>query len=171
MRSAYLYIAVFVASTGCKREEPTSTPATTPEVARAPDGSRMMEPSSEISPILKRLDWEAQHRPPGGIKTEAVFAALERAEVRLKRTRQYLGATVNASYCAGGITDQGLAISVCEYTSEEAAADGMTFMEKRFAALTPHARRHVRGQTLLTIAAPSGSTDAADRAVETFSSL
>ncbi|MBA3392142.1 MAG: hypothetical protein H0T89_05830 [Deltaproteobacteria bacterium] len=132
-----------------------------------------LEPSQDLSSIAERLAWEAQHRPQRGVTAEQVFAAFDRAGVPVRGQRQYLGVTMQAGYCAGGVTLEGIAISVCEYTSPEAAEAGRRFMERRFAAMTPHAKRVLHGPTLLSITRPSADTgtEIATRAALTFTSL
>jgi hypothetical protein len=132
-----------------------------------------MEPSQDLSALAERLAWEAQNRPALDVTAERVFDALERAGVSVLTKRQYVGITMGASYCAGGMTRDDVAISVCEYASRTAAAAGKDFMDHRFARMTPFARRVVHGQVLLSITKPSANAgmDVVQRAVDTFTSL
>lgn len=171
MRTHILLAIVLSASTSCRRDEPTPPAELTP--ARAAGEARALEPSQDVSPIAQRLAWEARHRPERGITAEQAFDAFARAGVPLRGTRQYLGVTMQASYCAGGVTPEGVAISVCEYATPEAAEAGKGFMDRRFAAMTPHTNRVLRGNTLLSIALPSpeAGSEVSSRAVKTFTSM
>ena len=158
-------VAALCAVTGCRGEGPApgakASPSPRSVAAGGPTSasgaSRVLEPSSELSPILRRLGWEAQNRPHQGVAAERVFEALARADLGVVNPRQYLAATMSASYCAGGATRAGLIVSGCEYGSAAAARAGKQFMDERFAAMTPHARRIVHGGTLLTIAHASSA--------------
>ncbi|MDQ3367782.1 MAG: hypothetical protein M3680_20350, partial [Myxococcota bacterium] len=129
-----------------------------------PAAAKQMEPSRELSQIVNRLQWEAAHRPPTTASAERVFEALERAGVEVGAPRQYLGSAMLASYCAGGTTTEGLAISVCEFPSVEAAAAGKRFMDTKFAAMAPTARREVHATSVLSVVRPAESNDDAQLA-------
>ena len=171
-----LSVALFacVACASCKREAPEpAVSRATPAVPPASKQTQALEPSSDVSPIVQRLAWEAENRPKRGVTVEQVFEALDRAGIAVTGTRQYLGVTVQASYCAGGVAADGVAISVCEYPTAKAADASRRFMEQRFAAMTSRTRRVVHGQALLTIAqpAPEHGADIASRATQTFRTL
>ncbi len=98
--------------------------------------------------------------------------ALHEADIPVLGRRQYLGLTVGASYCLGGATDDGIAIAVCEYASPEAAVAGKSFMESRFAVMTPTAKRAVRGATVITVVdAHEPRSRRVERALEVFAAI
>jgi hypothetical protein len=96
-----------------------------------------------------------------------VLDAIDAAGLPVLQRRQFLGVTVHASYCAGGTTRAGLAVSVCEYPSADAAAAGKAYADRQFAALTD-AQRATRGNALLTVV---GDQSTAARALHAFSTL
>ena len=179
MRTLVLFAITALVSPACKEDRPAepiarsevAPPPATPAQASAP---RAMEPSKHIEPLLQRLQWEAAHRPANGVKTEQVMEALGGAGIRLTEQRQYLGATMSASYCAGGVTAEAVAISVCEYATVDAALAGKRLMDERFGAATPHARRVARKNAVLTISHASAAGargPEVQRAIDTFTRL
>src|SRR5262245_59500374 len=108
---AHILFATALCAPSCKPDAPShGAGAPAPPTAAV---THAMEPSQDISAIVERLAWEAQHRPKLDVTAERVFDALERAGVSVVGKRQYLGVTLGASYCAGGMTRDGVAISVC----------------------------------------------------------
>jgi hypothetical protein len=70
--------------------------------------------------------------------------------VQLESTRQFLGATARARYCAGGRTVDGLSVAVCEYDSAAKAAEGLHHVETHFPGVV--GRRILgRGRFTLTL--------------------
>lgn len=110
-------------------------------------------PSGAVTTLAGQLAYEAAHRA-GGQRVEAAFSALAAAGLRLPAPRQYLAAVVGARYCAGGITDDGLAISACEYDSAAAAASGLARAARRFPQLV--GTRAVVQHDALSLALSSG---------------
>src|SRR5438093_8736124 len=87
----------------------------TPPPAPAPAPQKTLEPSTNISSLAARLQYEAAHRPAGAIAAERVFDALEHAGIELADRTQYAGVVMKASYCAGGKARDGLVVAICEY--------------------------------------------------------
>lgn len=137
----------------CDRPAASLAPAGTG--AATAGAGKSLEPSKDLSPLVARLGYEASHRPAATVKAEQVLDALDRRELVVATRRQFLGVTVHASYCLGGKTRDGIAIAACEYPDPAAATAGKAFMDQRFAAMSPLARRAVRGSTVLTITDPS----------------
>lgn len=162
-------VIVLIAIAGCGRGRESVTARS--ESSAAP--ARRVDPSRELSPLVARLAYEAQHRRPSPVSAERVLDALAAADLAVVRRTQYLGATVRASYCAGGATSDGLVISVCEYPDADSAHAGRTFMNERFAAMTPAAKRAAQGATVLTIIDPDAPARAVrvERALEVFAAL
>lgn len=173
-----LVILALGSLSSCSRDEQPLRPSAAELQGKAianaaPSGARALEPSKDVSALVLQLQSEAKNRPSGSVTAERVFTALDGAGVSLTGRRQYLGATMKASYCAGGVTPDGIALSVCEYPSAEAAELGKRYMDKRFGAITPYARREVHGSTVLTIAHAAGGnrSDAISRVVTMFKGL
>jgi hypothetical protein len=122
---------------------------------------------TDITSIAARLHYEASHRPTGGPRAENVLDAIDHAGLPLLARRQYLGVPIHAAYCAGGTTADGLAVSVCEYSSPAAAAQGKAYADRQFASIAD-AHRAVRGNALLTIV---GDRPLALRAAHVFETL
>jgi hypothetical protein len=184
MHHRHLVLVGLVLAAACNRDSkapPAPPPPAPHEVAHAAaaatlDRAAAEEPAAAaaMQTIAGRLQYEASHRPAGTAKAEDVLAALAKAGLPLADgPRQYLGKVIGAEFCMGGTTDDGLAVSVCEYASPAAAAAGKAAVEQRFADLTPVRDIVVRGATTLTL---TGRPDAplADRrrsAAEAFSTL
>lgn len=66
------------------------------------------------------------------MRTRAALDSVLQAGIQLQDRRQHLGRTVGARYCEGGSTAQGLAVSVCDFGSEEAATRGVEAIRKVF---------------------------------------
>jgi len=136
----------------------SSRPAPPPAaLAAAPSPARLPEPAP--APPLSlgdRLAREASSRPADAVRMEDVVAALEAHGVAVARTRQVLGSTVGARYCAVALTADGLGVAACEYDSDEAARAGLVSSQARFDEKIPGRRLVVNGKTLLTVA-PAGS--------------
>jgi hypothetical protein len=167
-----LSIVVCVA---CSKATPTAPPVasqTAPTAAAAaspgaPALAKTLDPATDLSALADRMQFEASHRPGGKVNADTVLDALERTGMHLRKRRQYLGATMHASYCAGGTTSDGVAISVCEYTNHEAAMSAKQFIDKQYAAID--ASRVVQGQTLLVVA--RAQPQVAELAIHTFNTL
>lgn len=164
-------LLLLLATSSCKRED--SVPVRATAISTKTSQPEVLEPSRDISPIVERLAWEAQNRPQGGgIRAEEAFDALERAGLVVGGRRQYLGITMRASYCAGGTTADGVAVSICEYPSKQAADAGKTFVDAQFSAMTPRARRVVHRHALLTVSVPPhGKSHVEASVVRTFMNL
>jgi hypothetical protein len=148
----------------------TAPPA--PTAAPAQPVAKTLEPSTNLAGLAARLQYEATHRPSIGPRSERVLDAIDAAGIKLADRRQFLGIAMNASYCAGGTTNDGVAISVCEYTTAEAALAGKAFADRQYAAMGPTTIRATHGATLLTVVRPQErSHELADRALEAFKTL
>ncbi|MBK7194609.1 MAG: hypothetical protein IPH80_19190 [Myxococcales bacterium] len=167
--SLALALSLGLSLAACKRARPRDAApeatAATAAAAAAP-AAPQPPPSPEMRTLSGRLAFEAAHRPTGTARVEDVVAALGRAGVALAEPKQYLAATAAASYCAGGHTADGLAVSVCEYADAAAATAGRAHVERRFAALAADRRIVVRGATTLTTTAPPGAAPATRAAAE-----
>lgn len=160
--------------TACKRETrgreppaaaaaPTAAPAAPAPASAAPATAATGPGGDTMRSLAGRLQFEAANRPTGTTRADDVFVALAAAGVPLEDTKQYLGLTAAASYCAGGRTADGLAIAVCEYPDPAAAAAGRARVTERF-PVGPGRRITVRGATTLTTTAPDETALAATRA-------
>ncbi|HEY0480878.1 MAG TPA: hypothetical protein VGD37_25360 [Kofleriaceae bacterium] len=168
MRS--LFVSTIVALAACESEPPAPPPAVAPASAAAP---KLIEPSKELSPLVARLRYEANHRPASSVTAERVFDALDRSDIRVTERRQYLGASMRASYCLGGQTGDDIVLAVCEYPTHGAAVAGKAFMDGRFAAMAPGAHREVQDVAVLTVVdpAPRAHPEIVARAFQSFAAL
>jgi hypothetical protein len=99
-----------------------------------------------------RLVREASSRPAGAVRGEALVTALATRGVAVARTRQVLGKTMNARYCALAVTGAGVVASVCEFDSPSEAKAAIKASEQRFGKYMPNRRFVTNGKSLLTIA-------------------
>ena len=173
-------LALLVACGACKpdasRAQKTDQPATlelpTP-VERPTTATKAVEPGKDVSLLMEHLQYESAHRPDIAVSADTALDALDRAGVKLDARHQYAGFTMQARYCAGGRTADGVAVAVCEYPTPAAAIAGKAFMDQRYAAMAKTARREAHGGSVLTIAVPAGSRADAlvAGAFNTFTSL
>jgi hypothetical protein len=109
-------------------------------------------PVPENLSLGDQLAHEASSRPAGAVRSEDLVAAVEAKGVTLVRTRQVLGKTLHARYCAIAVTGSGLVASVCEFDSAPAALAAVTDSGERFGKAMPNRRFITNGNSLLTIA-------------------
>ena len=164
MRSSCLLLLVICA---CSRDTPAPAPAPAPSPAPKAPAAKTLDAPTDLTSLAARLRYEATHRPAAGPHAEQILDAIGGAGLAVVERHQYLGLAMHASYCAGGTTRDGVAISVCEYATADAATAGKTYADHRFAAIGD-ARRAARGNALLTIAGPA---PAAERALHVFATL
>jgi hypothetical protein len=176
-RLAFVLLLLIHTACGKKPDEsapPVTTPATAQAPAPQPSGARTLalQPSQDIRGLVGSLQSEAAKRPAVVLTVEKAFDALAGAGVAPERRKQYLAATANASYCAGGVTREGIAVAVCEYPDAAAAEDGKKSVEAAWGKATPNARRVVHRSTMLTITpADTKQVAAVERAIGAFTSL
>ena len=168
MRLAFIPLVSLVA---CSKATPSAPPAPSPSPAAAATPAvaqtKQLDPATDLSSLAERMQYEASHRPGAKVDADVVLDALERAGIQLHKRRQYLGATMHASYCAGGTSAEGVAVSVCEYANHDTAMAAKQFIDKQYAAID--AMRVVQGQTLLVVA--RARPQVAELAVHTFNAL
>jgi hypothetical protein len=116
-------------------------------------------------PLEERLASEAKSRPPKAIRMEDLLAALKDRGVGVARTRQVLGGTWGARYCAIAQTEKGLGLATCEFDSAEAARAAVAASKARFDKLMPGRETFLNGQSLLTIAPRDPDLDDESRTV------
>jgi hypothetical protein len=142
---------------GCRGgDAPPARPASS--VARPlpaePDDPMPASPAAapENLSLYGRLAREAESRPAGAVRTEALVAALKDHGIPVARSRQVLGKTLNARYCGIAVTGAGLVASVCEFDSALDARAALKDSEQRFGKAMPDRRLMTNGKSLLTIA-------------------
>jgi hypothetical protein len=177
-------ICILIALAACKSDRrppapppplPAPTPAakpmpaleTMPSTSGAP-GSQNLAP---LAGLATRMHDESSQRPHVKVTAEAVFDALTKRGIALASTKQVLAATAAASYCALGVTDDSVAIAICEYTSADAARAGKRLLDTRYAKLVPDAVRALNGNTLVTVANGAHVPARRDEVLATFRSL
>jgi hypothetical protein len=172
MRIMHICFALACAA-ACKAESapspaPQPAPPPTYPTTQGTPGSQNLTP---LAGIATRMHDESAQRPQVKVSAESVFAAVTNAGITLASTKQVLAATAQASYCALGVTDDSIAIAVCEYDSAAAAAAGKRLLDTRYAKLVPDAVRALNGNTLVTVANGAQHPDRRDRVLEAFRSL
>jgi hypothetical protein len=130
-------------------EKAPAAPSAVPPARTIPGG---------LASLPKRLQEEARSRPDGTPKAEEVFTNFAAAGLALGTPRQYLGATLGASYCAGGRTESGLQVAVCEFPSADAARKGKELSLSQFEQVKNREIILNRG-TMLTITLTTGHTE------------
>ncbi|HPH68880.1 MAG TPA: hypothetical protein PLF40_24165 [Kofleriaceae bacterium] len=155
---------------------PTPTPTTGAQAAAAeePTGVPGSSNMHGVAQVLAAVKQEAATRAQVKVPTDAVFAALQSAGIELGHRKQVYAALVGAQYCeAAGAP--GIAVSVCEYRSAEAAAKGMESAGAKFKAMAPSVMRTRNDSTVLTVnrapAAGPNSVDPATQIIKVFSTL
>lgn len=160
-KAAEVATAPTAATTGAQSaaaEEPTGVP-----------GSSNMQ---GVAQVLAAVKQEAATRAQVKVPTDAVFAALQSAGIELGHRKQVYAALVGAQYCeAAGAP--GIAVSVCEYRSAEAATKGMAAAGASFKAMAPNVTRTRNDSTVLTVnrAPAAGSVDPSTQIIKVFSTL
>ncbi len=123
--------------------------------------------------LAEQLTVEAAARSKDGIKVEAVIEALAKAEIVLGNTKQFIGRTVLATYCFGGSTAKGMSVTICEYSSPEAARAGRDHSLSQFASIPLRTLTLNKG-TVLTVVrngdAPEMTAEA-DKVIDVFNHL
>lgn len=136
MRHAHCFCPLLVAAlAACSRSAPQGSPAAAPEVATTV-AAEAAEPEAArtMNTLAGQLAAEAAHRASGS-RVEDALAALARAGLEVPQPRQYLALVASARYCAGGTAAAGVAVSACEYASEDEARAGVARTERKFPQL------------------------------------
>jgi len=154
-------------STQSPSPAPASAPTSAPTTVGAP-GSQNLAP---LAGVATRMHDESAKRPRVKVTAEAVFDAVTHHGITLTSTKQVLAATAAASYCALGVTEDSMAIAVCEYVSPESARAGKRLLDMRYAKLVPDAVRVINGNTLVTVANGAHVPARRDQVLDTFRSL
>ncbi|HEY5921816.1 MAG TPA: hypothetical protein VIV11_09115 [Kofleriaceae bacterium] len=131
-------------------------------------GSQNLAP---LAGVTARMREESSARPRVEVTAEALFDALADRGIVIARRQQVLAATAQAAYCALGVTDDSIAIAVCEYESQAAARAGKRLLDTRYAKLVPDAVRVLNGNTLVTVANATKTPARRDQVLDTFRSL
>src|SRR5262245_46029764 len=123
---------------------------------RAPRPPVVAPSAPDHAPLPERLSRELAARPDRAVHAERLEALLELRGVHIVRSRQVLASPLGARYCATLVSERGLGASLCEFASDDSAAQGMALSERRFARLLPGRRLLRNGNSLLTLAAAQG---------------
>lgn len=106
-------------------------------VTMAPaDGGAAMPAASVINPRLplgNRLNVERESRPGPTVHptAEEVFAAFDKAGIKLEPPKQHMASEYNARFCVGAKSpDENVGLSVCEYANESDATAGQALSVK-----------------------------------------
>jgi hypothetical protein len=102
-------------------------------------------------PLPERLAVEAATRPTRAIQPQQLIDALAQQGVAITRHRQVLASPIDASYCETMSSEQGLALSLCEYRDDDAAQRGMAKSKSAFDRLLPGRSLDARANSLLTV--------------------
>ncbi len=151
---------------------PTPTTGAQSAAAEEPTGVPGSSNMQGVAQVLAAVKQEAATRAQVKVPTDAVFAALQSAGIELGHRKQVYAALVGAQYCeAAGAP--GIAVSVCEYRSAEAATKGMAAAGASFKAMAPNVTRTRNDSTVLTVnrAPAAGSVDPSTQIIKVFSTL
>ncbi|MDX2013595.1 MAG: hypothetical protein SFW67_25605 [Myxococcaceae bacterium] len=78
-----------------------------------------------VGGLTEQLDEERSHRPTQGV-TPTLESVMAASGLPFGATRQALGRTTLALYCASADSPAGLTVTVCEYPGVEQAQRGLT---------------------------------------------
>jgi hypothetical protein len=185
MRMRALCISVLLA-VGCGKpntEQPAQAkPIVAPSVpegmsthAPIPKSAGLPAAATDLHTVLGNMGQEAANRPRAGVLAEPLFDALEeKANIKLPSRNQYMGASMHASFCAGGRTEatsasKPLTVAMCEYTDDAAAKASLDYMNSTFNMT--NSRREVHKAAVLTIVATSADDPRVDAAFKVFENL
>jgi hypothetical protein len=135
-----------LAISGCKKDESASKDAGHQPV------------TSPNLPLGEKLTFEAQHRPAGAVTADQVYAALDQQGIAITEKQQHVAAPFLAQYCLGAHGPAGIALSVCEFSSEEAAVAGKKESETALSSV-PNRTLAQKGKTVITVREPQPPTD------------
>jgi hypothetical protein len=149
------FMTAALALLACSRK-PDAVP--TPDAAPPPSAaaSAAPEPATPataaqgiMATLSERLVAEAQNRPHITPNADDVLAAFAKTGAGIATKKQGLGATFKASFCEGGTTGEGwVTVSICEYSSEDAAKTGFAAVQAVYPA--KQARHVLHKNTVLT---------------------
>jgi hypothetical protein len=125
-------------------------------------------------PLAERLTAEAESRPVGALRAEAVAAALQQAGIGVHPLRQVLASAIGARFCMAAPAASGLGVAVCEFATDAEAARGLAYSRQTFDRLIPNRRLLQNHATVLTLTRPSDSRaldEQAARAAQAFTAL
>lgn len=183
-----LSMALFcLTTTGCSKGKADSVPSTPSEQEatsskaiepmKIPDdpaakGNAPTEhkPTTDVRQMTTKMQYEAAHRPKAGVTAEVLFDALEaNAGIKLQERRQYVGSTMHASFCAGGLTTDHVTVAMCEYPDDKAAQAGLDYMNQYFNF--PDAHREMHHAAVMTVIAKGDTAGRVDKAFKAFAAL
>lgn len=174
--SLFSCMAAFVlALPACSKATPAGQAQSEAPAGKQPSNVVPPMPSDTAAPrsvdlrsLAGKLAEEAANRPAIEVTAETVWGALG---ANAPRARQYLGLTTRASYCAGGQTELGTHVAVCEYPTADAALAGKAYVESTYGAIAGR-RIELHGATSLTVVANSEAQQRqADAIQQTFRNL
>lgn len=152
MRTLLSLSCVLLAMAGCRDEPRAPIAAPVPSASAADPNAPPAPLDNTLAAAVQRLQHEREHRPTGAMTTDRVAAFLETSGVKLTPRTQVLGLPLGASYCENAnSTDGKLGVSICEYESAEAAAQGRAKSLQLGAAAFPNRTLVVNGQTMLSL--------------------
>ena len=165
-----LWIAVgLLILAGCKDKAPVPGKIEAKQEVKADPAANLPVAGN----LGEQLITEAASRPKDAIKAEAVFEALGKNGIAVNSVKQFMGRTVLANYCSGGLTALVTSVTVCEYATEAAAKAGLEQSAKQFASI----RMRTLTQNKLTVLTLVRESDApekkaeAEKAIEIFKNL
>lgn len=132
-------------------------------------------PTTDMHLIIGTMGQEAKNRPKAGITAEPLFDALEaNANIKLGQRQQYMGQSMHAAFCAGGMTEEPatadqLTVSMCEYADDAAALASLQYMNHTFKLVG--ARREAHHAAVLTVISHHADDPRVDAAFKVFDSL
>ncbi|HVR62957.1 MAG TPA: hypothetical protein VMU50_13730 [Polyangia bacterium] len=169
--AAALSIVLFAASCG-NRERAAEKPAVA--TAPAPAAPAVSAPLPDGRTLAERLTAEAESRPAGALRAEAVAAALQNAGVGVRPLKQVLASAIGARFCMAAPAESGLGVAVCEFASDAEAARGLAYSRQTFDRLIPNRNLLRNHATVLTLTRPADSQlldEQSTRAAQAFAAL
>ena len=178
-------LSVALIAMGCSK--PSSPPSAVDAGAPSPSAESSAAPMASASapaqapsgPMLpnvgvaNRMANEAKNRPTGTPRAEDLYAALAKAGMKVVEKNQHMAAPFGAQYCLGAEVEGQLALSVCEYGSEQAAKDGREMSLKAF-KFVANREIFINKQTTFTVREKSKTAEidaVAKRAQQLFAGL
>lgn len=161
-KTSLLAVALVASAAACTKAKPEKANAEPPAAAKPPGA--VHAPTRAILTIQDKLDSEKESRPSGTPHAEDVYAALEKAGLRVSDKQQHVASLYGAKYCLGAKAGE-VAYSVCEYDSAEAAKAGRELTMKALPA--PNRDIVVHEKTTLTVRQPAVKTASSESAAKT----
>jgi hypothetical protein len=136
---------------GCKSPTLDFPTSQVKQSASTPNTKWPPEPARMGLSLVEQLQYESDSRPTKTIRSETVFSALSSKRIPIQKITQVLAHPIGARFCMSGMTDLGLTVVACEFSSDDEAQQGKAYSENTFGKIIPNRRLLVNQKTLLTL--------------------